>query len=536
MNNCGFVSTRDIADDYAAPFLWMLRMSMLGVGVGFDTRGNGAVRIKAPQYEAGPHRIGDSREGWAQALERLLNAYAGHGTLPSRWDFSKIRPRGSPLQSFGGRASGPEPLKSMMSDLTGLYDEYVGCRTDSRLIVDTMNIIGRCVVAGGIRRSAQIAFGEADDTQFINLKTDREKLEEYRWVSNNSIFATAGMDYSYPAERTVQNGEPGYLWLDNVRAYGRMCDEPDWADEKALGSNPCVEQTLWDKELCCLVETYPAHHDSLADYRETLRVAYQYAKTVTLVPTQDADTNEVMMRNRRIGCSMTGVVQAMNRLGEDTFFKWCDKAYSYVRHLDHEYAEWLAIPRSIKTTSVKPSGTVSLLAGATPGVHWDHAPYYIRRIRVSENHPMTAMCREAGYAVEPDRYSGNTVVVSFPVHVENIQRGRADVPVRDKVALAAKMQAVWSDNQVSCTADFDPATEKDEIPRLLRDYEKDLKGIVFLPSAEHGYTQAPYETIDESAYCEMIDRIRPLRGAIEHEEEHEARFCEGRACEVQNRR
>ena len=532
LNNCGFISTADIANDYAAPYLWMLRMSMLGVGVGFDTRGRNSCTIRPPDYVNATHQVADSREGWAAALERLLNAYTGKGTLPARWDFSRIRPRGTPLHSFGGRASGPEPLQAMIGDLNELYEDYIGKQVDSRLIVDTMNIIGRCVVAGGIRRSAQIAFGDPEDKQFINLKMDRDKLEDYRWVSNNSVFASAGMDYSYVADRTVTNGEPGYLWLDNVRAYGRMTDPPTWIDEKACGSNPCVEQTLWDKELCCLVETYPAHHESLTDYKETLRVAYQYAKTVTLVPTQEAETNAVMLRNRRIGCSMTGVVQAINRFGADCFFTWCDQAYGYVQHLDRKYADWLAIPRSIKTTSVKPSGTVSLLAGATPGVHWDHAPYYIRRVRVAETHPMAQMCRDAGYEIEPDRYSDNTVVVSFPVHVENVQRSRADVSVREKVDLAVKMQELWSDNQVSCTADFDAAEEKDDIPRLLRENENRLKAIVFLPSAEHGYVQPPYETITEERYQEMIERIRPLRGNIEHEEEHEARFCDGRACEV----
>jgi hypothetical protein len=199
----------------------------------------------------------------------------------------------------------------MLASLEGLYDAYVGRRADARLIVDTMNIIGRCVVAGGIRRSAQIAFGEPDDEQFLDLKQDREKVMEYRWVSNNSIFAEVGMDYSQAARRTADNGEPGYLWLGNARAWGRMKDPPDHADAEAMGSNPCVEQTLWDRELCCLVETYPARHGDLEDYKQTLEVAYQYAKTVTLVATEDAATNAVMLRNRRIGCSMTGSVQVL---------------------------------------------------------------------------------------------------------------------------------------------------------------------------------------------------------------------------------
>ena len=533
LNNCGFVSTEDISQDYAAPYLWMLRMSMLGVGVGFDTRGRGKLTIEKPEVSEEPHTVGDSREGWAEALERFLRAYAGQESLPAGWDLGEIRPAGTPLKSFGGYASGPEPLRKMLRTLGELYDAYAGKKVDSRLIVDTMNIIGRCVVAGGIRRSAQIAFGEPDDVEFLDLKQDEEKLSDYRWVSNNSIFAEVGMDYSEAASRTADNGEPGYLWLENARAYGRMKDAPDWADSAAMGSNPCVEQTLWDKELCCLAETYPAHHESLEDYEETLRIAYQYAKTVTLVPTEDAHTNAVMLRNRRIGCSMTGVVQAINRLGYRRFFNWCDSAYEYVQHLDKKYSDWLCVPRSLKTTSVKPSGTVSLLAGATPGVHWEHAPYYIRRVRVSDNHPMVEMCREAGYPVEADKYADNTQVVSFPVQIDHLGRRKADVPLREKVDLAAQMQRYWSDNQVSCTAEFDPETEAQQIPEILAAYEDRLKAIVFLPSNEHGYEQPPYEEITREEYEEMMSKVKPIQGELEHERELEARFCEGGPCDVE---
>lgn len=532
LNNCGFISTKNIASDYAGPFTWTMGMTMLGVGVGFDTRGKGTLRLVPPERAPDAHVIGDSREGWADAVGRLLNAFAGRGSLPARWDYSQIRPRGTPLQGFGGAASGPEPLRKMIDSLEKLYLESVGQTVDARIIVDTMNLIGRGVVAGGTRRSAQIAFGDADDRQFLDLKLDREKLMDYRWASNNSIFASIGMDYADAARRTATNGEPGYLWLENVRAYGRMKDPANWADNNAEGSNPCVEQTLWDRELCCLVETFPAHHSSLDDYRQTLRVAFLYAKIVTLVHTHDERTNVVMLRNRRIGCSMTGIVQAINKLGYREFFRWCEAGYACVQQCDTEYSARLAIPRSIKTTSIKPSGTVSLLAGATPGVHWEHAPYYLRRVRIADNHPLTDMCRRAGYPVEPDRYSTHTTVVSFPTHVKHIGRRKTEVSIWEKVDLAAQLQRFWSDNQVSCTADFDPDTETRELPRILSAYEDRLKGIVFLPAAKHGYEQPPYEEITAERYAALVARLRPLEGQLEHEHELEERFCEGGACDL----
>ncbi len=532
LNNCGFISTRNLQADFAAPFAWVLEMAMVGVGVGFDTRGTGTVQITAPDRSDEPHIVGDSREGWAAALQHLLTAYTGDRSLPSRWDLTEIRPAGARLSSFGGAASGPEPLEKMLAGLERLCSSYVGHTVDAKLIVDTMNLVGRCVVAGGIRRSAQVAFGDATDTQFLDLKEDREKVESHRWVSNNSVLAEIGMDYSEVAERSIYNGEPGYLWLENARSRGRMGDPPDFADEFAQGSNPCVEQTLWDRELCTLVETYPAHHENLAEYLRTLRVAYRYAKIVTLVPVTDPETRTVMLRNRRIGCSMTGVVQAVNRFGYRRLLGWCNRAYETVREWDKRYSARLRVPRSIKLTSVKPSGTVSLLAGATPGVHWDHSPYYIRRLRIAARNPLVDMCRAAGYRVEQDAYADDTMVVSFPIHVEHMGRRKLHVPLWEKVDLAAQLQRYWSDNQVSCTAEFDPVTEGEQVPRILSAFEDRLKALVFLPSEAHGYEQPPYQEIGADEYERMVAELEPLRGVIHHEHDMEARFCEGGTCDL----
>jgi len=530
LNNCGFVSTSSIDSDLAAPFVWMLRMSMLGVGVGFDTRGRGRTSLQPPVIGEDVHYIGDSRDDWAKALERHIKAYAGENTLPADWDFSGIRPAGEPLKSFGGYASGPEPLRKMLRTLRVLHDSYVDKKVDARLIVDTMNIIGRCVIAGGIRRSAQVAFGAAQDPQFLDLKSDPRKTRAWRWVSNNSIFAEPGMDYTEPTSRTRINGEPGYLWLENARARGRMKDPPNWADEGAMGSNPCVEQTLWDKELCCLVETYPAHHDKLNDYLKTLEIAYLYAKTVTLIPTLEPETNEIIRRHRRIGCSMSGIVQAINRFGDKQFFNWCDKDYAFSRRLDKDYSAWLQVPRSLKITTVKPSGTVSLLAGATPGVHWEHAPFYIRRIRVSNNNPVGEVCRQAGYRIEPDYYADNTQVIEFPVYTPYLKHSKSEIPVGRKVEIAAMMQHYWSDNQVSSTADFQPEKEGEKLSELLSTWDTRLKSIVFLPSQTHGYHQAPYEQISREEYKKRQAELKPIHGKISHEPEMEARFCEDRHC------
>ena len=188
----------------------------------------------------------------------------------------------------------------------------------TREIVDLMNLIGKCVVSGNIRRTAEIAFGEYDDKEFISLKNYKINPERtaFGWVSNNSIFARLGQDYTEVSKRIIENGEPGLAWLENMRAFGRMAEPADHKDRKAAGGNPCLEQTLESHEMCCLVETFPDSHKVLADFKDTLELALLYAKSVTLaIPGQWPKSGEVMERNRRIGTSMSGIAQFISKRG-----------------------------------------------------------------------------------------------------------------------------------------------------------------------------------------------------------------------------
>jgi len=227
---------------------------------------------------------------------------------------------------------------------------------------------------------------------------------------------------------------------------------------------------------------------------------------------------------------MSGIVQAMEKFGYRNFMKMCDASYTYLQEVDKSYSEWLAIPRSVKTTSVKPSGTVSILAGATPGVHFDHAAHYIRRVRIADTSPIVQACADAGYHVEADQYSDSTMVVSFPIKPKFFKRSKDDVGMWEKVELAAAMQRWWADNQVSCTVDF-KQSESHDIARVLERYEDKLKGISFLPSSDHGYAQAPYETITEEQYNDMSKGLKTIQL---HDAQHEVteRFCDGESCEI----
>ncbi|MFX1340288.1 MAG: ATP cone domain-containing protein [Promethearchaeota archaeon] len=530
LNNCGFASTEDINLKYSKAFEFVMDALMLGVGVGFDTLGADKLTVKKPKDGYFDFEIPDSREGWVDALRLILEAFFLGKQIPN-FDFSKIRSRGEPIRGFGGIASGPEPLKQMLKDIQIILENRIGQLITSVDILDIMNHIGKCVVAGNVRRSAEIALGRSTDLDFITSKQDQEKLYSHRWASNNSIFAIKGLDYSFIADQIAVNGEPGIFWLENARAYSRMGDKPDYKDKKAAGVNPCGEQTLESFELCCLVETFPSRHDSYEEFEETLKYAYLYAKSVTLVNTHWKETNAVMLKNRRMGISQTGIIEAFVKHGRRNMINWCDKGYAYLRELDETYSDWLCVPKSIKITTVKPSGTVSLLPGVPPGIHYPHSQYYIRRIRISKNSDLIETIKNAGYHIEDDLYSENSYVIEFPIHEKYFDRSKNDISIWEQAENAATYQKYWSDNQVSITITFRNDEAKD-IKHVLECYEDKLKSVSFLPIKEHGYKQAPYEEISKQKYEEMISKIKPMNLDETKDRAIGEKFCDSDKCEV----
>ena len=517
LNNCAFVSTEDLSTNPTRPFEFLMDASMLGVGVGFDTKGHDLVQVMCPKEEKIVYRIEDSREGWVNSVSLLLKAYFGvNGERQNdvEFDYSAIRPEGEPLKTFGGVSSGPRPLRELHESIREVLGKRVGKTLDSTSIVDLFNLIGKCVVSGNVRRSAEIAFGDPEDEAFLDLK-DYEKNPHrmaFGWSSNNSVFARVGMDYTKVAERLRVNGEPGLAWLENMQKFGRMEDGPNWKDRRVKGGNPCLEQSLESYELCCLVETFPARHKSLEEYLRTLKFAYLYAKTVTLRMTHWPETNRVMLRNRRIGCSVSGIADFLGTHNLEELREWLDSGYKTVQKWDEVYSNWFCIPRSIKTTSVKPSGTVSLLAGATPGMHFPESRIYIRRMRMSKNDPLAKPLREAGYNVVPAiGQEDTTVVVEMPIKLPDGVRVQSEVSMFEQLQLAAFLQRYWADNQVSCTITFDPVTEGPHIAQMLQYFQYQLKGVSFLPKFDYGkYPQLPYEAISEEVYKEMTRDLKPI--------------------------
>jgi len=239
LNNCAFTSTEDIDIKGTRSFEFMMDMSMLGVGVGFDTRGEDKIIIKNPSKENGVYEIPDTREGWVETLRMQLNAYL-FGEKKYIFDYSKIRKAGEPIKGFGGVSAGAKPLNKLMNELEELLKPKDGKFLKSTDIVDIMNLIGKCVISGNVRRTAEIALGRIDDQPYLTMKQDKNKLESHRWASNNSVFALVGDDYDKIIDSVAVNGEPGIVWLEQARKFGRMKDKINWKDKQAKGVNPCL--------------------------------------------------------------------------------------------------------------------------------------------------------------------------------------------------------------------------------------------------------------------------------------------------------
>lgn len=567
LTNCGFVSTRYIKEDFGDPFAWTCDMLMLGVGIGFDTLGAGELIITPPNpLTAYEHTIEDSREGWVEAIRILLNSYQGNKAYVN-FKYDKIRGAGEKIKGFGGIASGPKPLEEGLENIRKLLNTHSGMYVTSVLITDIMNYIGKFVVSGNVRRSAELSIGNINDMDFINMKNPLEFMTELidrRWASNNSVFATPENDFSHIVKNIISGGDTGIILMDNARHYGRYKDgyleKNDDKFDDASGVNPCAEQILHHKELCNIVETYPANHDSLEEYLETLKYAYLYAKTVTLVPTHDMETNSVMMRNRRIGISQSGIQQAIKKFGHRHYFNsFCDQGYKTVKYWDRIYSRWLGIPTSIRMSTVKPSGTVSLLAGATPGVHWTHSEYYYRTIRIAGNSPLVDNLIKASYKLEVDithnykldagidqildwkdltkdqkkvvKNLGITLVAYFPVKENNFTKSKSEISIWEQMSLVREMQHYWSDNSVSVTINV-KKSEYNDLDAAIKFFTPYVKTLSFLLLNDHRYKQAPYIEITKEEYETYSNSLKELdlrNTAIESLGE---KYCTNDTCQI----
>lgn len=545
LQNCAFLSSKNLERRKGQFFSRLMHLSMMGVGVGFDTKGADRVRIYEPLTHHTIWVIPDSREGWSKSIEMLIDSYLNPGQPTILFDYSLIRPQGSRIRRFGGVASGPEPLQKMHESVRSLLSGRDGDLMSSRDIVDIQNMIGRCVVSGNVRRSAELAIGSAYDEVFRNLKNYELYPErgEFGWLSNNSIEVVPGeFDYYQSVTNTRNNGEPGYIWMENARKFGRMNGVIDNRDANIDGFNPCVEMGLEDNECCTLVEVYLPNIKDKHEFRRVLKHAYRYAKIVTIMSKyiKDDATREVMMRNNRIGLSTTGVTQFAAKHGKEELIDWWESGYGYINsYLDPLYSQWYRVNRSIKTTTIKPSGSVALLPMVTPGIHYSPAgQYFIRRVNFPAGSRLVDMLLTQGYRVEPKiGEEDRTWIAEFPINMGDGVKNENDVDPFEHLELIALGQKHWSDNGVSATVKFKQSEHsEDSMVKMLKFAEQHLKAISFLPVDNGAYQQMPYEPITKEEYERMMAKITPFHidGMVSGLHEMEDKYCDGQLCEIES--
>ena len=557
LNNCGFSSTQGINKDFPGPFCMIMDFLMLGVGMGSDVKGADKFIVQSPSENRVNHVVEDTREGWVEAFRLKLKSYTGGLTID--YDYSQIRAYGTPLKTFGGTSSGHKPLETLLNSVDTILQPRLGQKIGVTAIADIVNQIGVCVVAGNIRRSAEILLGEEGDEEFTKLKDpsqlrewqieqslatteldklrlkkqiERHPLYTHRWASNNSLMCKVDSNFESLLPSIQSNGEPGVLFMDNIRAYSRMSDPKDNRDAKVVGCNPCSEQCLEDGELCCLGELNPNKHDTLEDFLDTIKCAYLYCKAVTMLPTNNPKTNRIIAKNRRIGLSMMGIWKMYEKLGLQTCIKWWDAGYKEVRRCDAVYSEWLGCNQSIKVTSVKPGGTVPLLLSEEGGMKPPTARYYFRTVRVEQTSPIVDSCRAAGYRVEQDKASPNTVVIYFPCHDVTDMRTSSQITIWEQLELLAALQGYWSDNMVSNTITFKPE-EANQIGPALKAFAHRIKSVSFLPLVTHGYEQAPYIPITKEGYESAVATLSNLDLSKVTDHEVDEKYCTGDVCMIQ---
>jgi len=394
------------------------------------------------------------------------------------------------------------------------------------LTANIVNAMGACVVAGNVRRSSEILGFEPTNQTALNLKDEMIYPERVAisWASNNSAIFSKTEDFALIPEitkRVVKKGEPGFFNLLNINRFGRIGrrrpNDNEWTREyendEAEFVNPCGEIPLCDKELCNLSELIPVRcrkDDGSFDenkFYKAVEYATYYASSVSLLPSHWGSTNEIIARNRRIGVSITGGADLYDEIGFTELTRILRSAYRIVREKNQELARQAGVPESIRVTTVKPSGTISQLAGVSSGMHFPIFKWSIRRMRSAEHAEITNTLRKSGYACEKDLYRDNTVIFSFPID-QGKTRKASEVTIWEKLRVLETFQREWADNAVSNTIDFDPITESHQLEPALAQSAPMIKTCSFLPRVGKGvYKQMPYEEITELEYLEMTKNM-----------------------------
>lgn len=571
--NC---AATEIGEDWVEDVCWLMDSLMYGVGVGFRPKRTD-LELDSPDSLSG-FIVPDSREGWVELLRRTLNSFLGKCPLPIP-DYHLVRPFGALIKTFGGEASGPGPLDEMFKQIITLCYRYINDDDydEIQFKTDIANLIGVCVVAGNVRRSAEIGLCEIDDPVFSELKNyDKYPYRSgWGWMSNNSALLTKKEDFEQMdviAQANIGGHDMGYLNMVNIKQ-GRIGKNDDLRQDNAIALNPCGEIPLEHREVCNLSETLPTRCVDVERWLIACEYATFYCSTVTLLPTHQPSTNAVIARNRRIGVSIIDYTGWKEQVGLATVTRALREGYRRVRLINKRLADEAGIPASNRVTTMKPGGSVPKVAGKQAGCSHPTFHYTVRRINVGVGTPIDKVLIAANIPYEDSVYTPNTHVFEYPI-IQGPARPATEVTVWEQAMNVVLLQREWADNAVSNTLyfkpkwskthsgltiqqvneltvgrkdyklekigdlydiyKFNPNHEEDQLEDVLSHIVAVTKSVSLLPHSDVGiFKQMPEEGITKEEYEKRLKSIKPIDWSnFGGSDGMDEKFCTGDACSI----
>lgn len=541
--NCSY-----IAVDSPRAFDEMMYILMCGTGVGFSVERQYIAKLPEVAedfYDTDTIiHVSDSKIGWAKAFRELLSLLYS-GQVP-KWDVSRVRPAGAPLRTFGGRASGPEPLVSLFRFSVDLFKGAAGRKLTSLECHDLCCKIAQIVVVGGVRRSALISLSNLSDDRLRRAKHGQWWVDQpQRGLSNNSACYTEKPEFDqflseWAALYESRSGERGIF--SRVASQKQAARNGRRDTNFEFGTNPCSEIILRPNQFCNLSEVVVRPNDTLEDLKNKVRIATilgTLQSTLTdfryLRNTWAVNTKEECL----LGVSLTGIMDhwLLGNPNSKDLEKWLTAMKETAIETNKEWAAKLGINQSTAITCVKPSGTVSQLVNSSSGIHGRYSPYYIRRVRADSRDPLCATLEAAGVPVETDVTSPTTKVFTFYQKAPEGSVMASKQSAMDQLKLNSLYQNYWCEHKVSQTVYYKDS-EFLEVGQWIYNNFDEVSGISFLPFSEHTYQQAPYEEITEEAYLIGIETMPKeidwdIQEMSDNTEGAQTLACVGNACEIE---
>lgn len=510
--NCSYVAV-----DRPQAFDEILYVLMNGTGVGFSVERQFVSNLPTVADEFHPSDttivVQDSKMGWAKAFKELV-AMLYHGQIP-KWDLSKVRPAGAPLKTFGGRASGPEPLRRLFEFTTEIFQNAHGRKLSSIECHDIVCKTAEIVVVGGVRRSALISLSNLSDDRMRVAKSGQWWNDNgQRALANNSACYTEKPDIGifmdeWKALYDSKSGERGIFNRESAKKIAEKNERRDVGHD--FGTNPCSEIILRSREMCNLSEVVVRTNDTEDTLLEKVRLATilgTFQSTLTNFKYVSKDWKKNCIEERLLGVSLTGIMDNKWTAGK---LNGLDVLLENLKKMsvdtNKEWSEKLKINQSAAITCVKPSGTVSQLVDSASGIHARHNPYYIRTVRGDKKDPLTKMMVEEGFPAEDDVMKPNdTTVFSFPIKCSPDAVFRQDLTAIEQLELWKTYQVHWCEHKPSVTISVKEEEWIEVGAWVYKNFDL-MSGVSFLPYSEHTYKQAPYQDCNEKEYKHLLNKM-----------------------------